>query len=170
MPEMTVSINRQEELTCCYIIPARGGSKRIKDKNLQEIDGKPLIQWPVAEAKKMNLPCYVSSDSDDILDAAGDVIKLKRPSEFSVDDDRWGWFDYHFKRGDLPYDLTGLRQCTSPFLDSHTAHKAFQLAGQTGLPVATIYNSLGDISIRKSGLSIRKSGYLFNQIISRCVV
>ena len=35
------------------IIPARSGSKSIKNKNLVKIDGKPLIAYSILAAKKI---------------------------------------------------------------------------------------------------------------------
>ena len=34
------------------IIPARSGSKSIKDKNIQFINNKPLIYWTIKSAKE----------------------------------------------------------------------------------------------------------------------
>ena len=46
------------------IIPARGGSKRIHNKNLYPIFDKPLIQYTIDQAKKSKLltDFFVSSD------------------------------------------------------------------------------------------------------------
>ena len=33
-------------------IPARSGSKRLKNKNIRKINGKPLIYWTIKYAKK----------------------------------------------------------------------------------------------------------------------
>jgi len=37
------------------IIPARGGSKRIKKKNIIDFHGKPMIAWTIEAALKTNL-------------------------------------------------------------------------------------------------------------------
>ena len=46
-------------------IPARSGSKRIKNKNIRKINGKPLIYWTIKYAKKYSKSedILVSSDS-----------------------------------------------------------------------------------------------------------
>ena len=53
------------------VIPARGGSTRLKDKNIRELGGKPLIQWMVEAVLDSNEfdDVYVSTDSDKIFDA-----------------------------------------------------------------------------------------------------
>ena len=50
--------------TIC-LIPARGGSKRIKNKNVKKFFGKPLLQRVIENAKKSKLfdSIYVSTDS-----------------------------------------------------------------------------------------------------------
>ena len=54
------------------IIPARAGSKRIKNKNLKEFYGKPIIAWSIEEAIKSK--CFdevvVSTDSPSIAEVA----------------------------------------------------------------------------------------------------
>ena len=37
------------------IIPARKGSKRIKNKNTKLLNGKPLIEYTIIEVKKSKL-------------------------------------------------------------------------------------------------------------------
>ena len=37
------------------VIPARGGSKRIKNKNIKSFLGKPMISYPIKAALKSKL-------------------------------------------------------------------------------------------------------------------
>ncbi|MBI1770256.1 MAG: acylneuraminate cytidylyltransferase family protein [Bacteroidetes bacterium] len=72
------------------IIPARGGSKGIKRKNLISIKGKPLIAYSIEHAlnsKHINR-VIVSSEDDEILAAAvqyGAEVPFKRPKELAED-------------------------------------------------------------------------------------
>ncbi len=49
------------------IIPARSGSKGLKDKNIKLLNGKPLIAYTIEVAKKSNLfdEIFVSTDSEE---------------------------------------------------------------------------------------------------------
>jgi len=53
-----------KEKTIC-LIPARGGSKRIKNKNIKKFFGKPILERVIHNAKKSKLfdNIYVSTDS-----------------------------------------------------------------------------------------------------------
>ena len=51
------------------IILARGGSKGIKNKNLQAINNKSLLEITVNQLrKKLKIDIFVSSDSKEILE------------------------------------------------------------------------------------------------------
>tara|TARA_B100001741_G_scaffold313835_1_gene322479 strand:+ start:3410 stop:4081 length:672 start_codon:yes stop_codon:yes gene_type:complete len=71
-------------------IPARSGSKRIKNKNIRKINGKPLIYWTIKYAKKYakNQDILVSSDSKIIykISVKEKVNFFKRPRNISGDD------------------------------------------------------------------------------------
>ena len=105
------------------VIPARGGSKGIKNKNLVEIAGKSLLEWTVdaVRAAKTVDHLFVSTDSIDILrfvEGVLDVEPLIRPPHLATDHassedvvlhalDRtreWGFLA----------DVTVMLQCTSP--------------------------------------------------------
>lgn len=48
------------------IIPARGGSKRIKNKNILNFFSKPMIAWTILAAKKSNLFHRILVSTDDL--------------------------------------------------------------------------------------------------------
>lgn len=54
------------------VIPARGGSKRIPQKNIIDFMGKPIIAWTIEAAQKCNLfdRIIVSTDSPNIAKVA----------------------------------------------------------------------------------------------------
>lgn len=72
------------------MIPARGGSKGIKDKNIIKILGKPLINWSI-EFSKMSRNInrvFVSTDSKKIKEIAekcGADVPYLRPKNISAD-------------------------------------------------------------------------------------
>ena len=72
------------------LIPARGGSKGIPNKNIIELNGIPLIAYTVHIAKKSNLinKVFVSTDSQEIAEIAksfGATIPFIRPSYLASD-------------------------------------------------------------------------------------
>lgn len=78
------------------VIPARGGSKRIPNKNIKMICGQPMIYWPLKElAKSFRTDrVLVSTDDEDIVrtvQAKGLKVPFRRPAELS--DDHTGTMD-----------------------------------------------------------------------------
>ncbi len=69
------------------IIPARGGSKEIPNKNMINVKGKKLIEFTLIEANKSKMidKICVSSDSKKILNFSKkfNVEIIKRPKSFS---------------------------------------------------------------------------------------
>ena len=73
------------------IIPARGGSKSVPNKNIRELGGKPLIAWTIEQANKSKHidRIILSSDDDKIINIAknwGCEVPFKRPKEIARDD------------------------------------------------------------------------------------
>ena len=72
------------------IIPARGGSKRIPNKNIRDFRGKPIIEWSIQAACASS--CFdrviVSTDSTSIAEiatAAGADVPFLRPKALADD-------------------------------------------------------------------------------------
>ena len=60
------------------IIPARGGSKRLPDKNIKMLGGKPLVNHTIEAAlnSKSISSVMVSSDSEEILNIASSYSEV----------------------------------------------------------------------------------------------
>ena len=76
------------EILC--IIPARSGLKGIKNKNIMDYNGKPLLVWSIEQAQKCkyNMKIVVSTDSNEYANIAkkyGAEIPFLRPNNISAD-------------------------------------------------------------------------------------
>lgn len=104
------------------LIPARGGSKGIKKKNIKQLNGKPLIGWTIEEAKKARYinDIYVSSEDDEILKVSKQfgVELLKRDEKLALDTTSSMEvvidFIKQLKEKNIAYNHLLLLQCTSP--------------------------------------------------------
>ena len=79
-----------KKLKVICIIPARGGSKGLKNKNIQLINNKPLIYYPIKAAIKSKVcdKIVVSTDSKKIANVAkkyGAEVPLLRNKKFAQD-------------------------------------------------------------------------------------
>ena len=73
------------------LIPARGGSKGIPDKNIKELAGKPLIAYTIKESLKSRFidRLIVSTDSEKIVEISknlGAEVPFLRLQELAQDD------------------------------------------------------------------------------------
>ncbi len=118
------------------LIPARGGSKRLVNKNLRELGGRPLISWSIEFAKKQNLFCdiLVSTDSQEIGQisrSAGALVPWLRPAELASDSSSSFDVAQHaiewYEKNNEKIDALLLLQPTSPFRSSRTLNKAIKL-------------------------------------------
>ena len=82
------------------LIPARSGSKSIKNKNIRPYNGYPLVYWSirVAQQCKSVSSIVVTSDSHQILNMSREygAIPLYRPSELATDISRDRSYLDHF--------------------------------------------------------------------------
>lgn len=109
------------------IIPARGGSKGIPNKNLQTVGGVTLLARTISACLKSEsiATVYVSTDSDDIAAVAlnNGAQVIRRPADISGDTASSESALLHSlneieKTSSLPKNVL-FAQCTSPFI-THT--------------------------------------------------
>ena len=103
------------------IIPARSGSKSIKDKNLKKIAGRSLIEHSIRSAKQINQveKIIFSSDSKKYLKIANkigvDILhhrSIKASKDYSTDLDFFKDFIKNYSIKDLPDFFIHLRPTT----------------------------------------------------------
>jgi CMP-N,N'-diacetyllegionaminic acid synthase len=105
------------------IIPARGGSKGIKNKNVVSIGNRPLIYWTIKNAIKSKLnKIIVSTDSIKIKKIAlsyGVDVPFLRPKNISDDSAKTIDVAIHsinfFKKKGIFFDYVMILQPTCPF-------------------------------------------------------
>lgn len=124
------------------LIPARGGSKGIKDKNITPLCGKPLIAYSILAAKDSQYidDVVVTTDSERIAEIAkvyGACVPFLRPAELASDTAKTidavlhavKWLEDNQKS----YDLLVLLQPTQPLRKAEDIDGALELCIQKGI-------------------------------------
>jgi CMP-N,N'-diacetyllegionaminic acid synthase len=121
------------------LIPARGGSKRIPDKNIRQLCGKPLIQYTIEAARESKAlwKTIVSTDDEKIMKVTrncGAEIPFVRPANLALDETPTFPVVKHaldfYKES--PPDAIVLLQPTSPLRISRDIIDAIKLFEQSG--------------------------------------
>lgn len=122
------------------IIPARSGSKEVPNKNIKEINNKPLISWTIIEAKKSKKidKLIVSTDSKEyalICKNLNVEVPFLRPDNLSKDSSSSLEVVHHsikWLKNNLDYepDYILLLQPTSPLRTSKDIDKSINIALQ----------------------------------------
>lgn len=118
------------------IIPARSGSKGLKDKNIKELNGKPLLAYSIEAAKESNLfdEIMVSTDSEKYVEIArsfGAHVPFLR-SEVNSSDKAGSWdvvlevLENYQKLGKI-FNSVCLLQPTSPLRTAQDIIEAYRL-------------------------------------------
>ena len=117
------------------VIPARSGSKGLKDKNILDLCGKPVLAYSIECCLQSNLfdEVFVATDSEEYAKIAkryGASVPFLEPEEMAADDvsstEPLLYFDELLGRAD---DLLWCIQPTSPLRsvqDLIDAHKLFE--------------------------------------------
>lgn len=123
------------------IIPARGGSKRIPRKNINEFCGKPMIAWSIEAARQSD--CFshivVSTDDAEIAEIAkqwGAEVPFMRPAALS--DDHTGTLpvirhaiEWFIQQGE-PAEQVCCIYATSPFITPEDIRRGLEILTVTG--------------------------------------
>lgn len=118
------------------IIPARGGSKRLKGKNIYPLFGKPLLGYTIDALRQCAFidAIYVSSDDDEILSVATEfgARPLRRPAQLADDNTpkivaiRQAVTDPVVESDGVP-DAVIIAQANSPEMTADDLQKGFDL-------------------------------------------
>lgn len=116
----------------CCIIPARQGSKRIKNKNIILINRKPIISYSISAAKKTGLfkKIIVSTDSNKIAKISkkyGATVPFLRSKKLS--DDKTSTMEVlidTIKRNKISDEYVFLVYATNPLLNKSDIIKSFK--------------------------------------------
>lgn len=130
------------------LIPARGGSKGIKDKNIYPLCGKPLIAYSVDAGKGSRYVDHVivSTDSIKIAKTAreyGADVPFLRPEEYAADTSRTIDAVLHaicwLERNGEHYDILLLLQPTQPLRTAEDIDEALEIFMKAeGQPVVSV--------------------------------
>jgi len=115
------------------IVPARKGSKGLKDKNIKKFAGKPLIYWSIKSAQNSKYinKLIVSTDSKKIQSYCKSMkvdVPFLRPKKISRDKSKSIEFILHalnfLKRKNEFFDYVVLLEPTSPLTTNKDIDKA----------------------------------------------
>jgi len=118
--------------TVLAVIPARGGSKRLPQKNILPLAGKPLIKWTIEASLYSRYidKVVVSSDDEEILkisvNAGAEIIR--RPKELAIDEaSSFSVVEHVLSELEYNPDYLALMQPTSPLRNNKHIDEAIEL-------------------------------------------
>lgn len=145
------------------IIPARAGSKRVKNKNLKKICSKPLIYYSLAEAKKSKFidKIFVSTDSRPISKEAGKFSlqpEFLRPKKLSTHFTNSETVILHllkkFKK--LNFAFFVLLQPTSPLRTANDIDRCIKYFGNKNFNTLVSVKKIKDIKTQSKFYLVKK--------------
>jgi CMP-N,N'-diacetyllegionaminic acid synthase len=125
------------------VIPARGGSKGVPNKNIKELLGKPLIAYTIEQAKRSRYidRTIVSTDSPAIADIAvswGAEVPFLRPEALATDqsstlDVLVHAIDWLEKNENYKFDILVLLHATTPLREPEDIDRSIELLLEKGV-------------------------------------
>ncbi len=128
---------KRKNIRVLGLIPARGGSKGIPQKNIKLLNGKPLIEWSAEALLKSKLidTCICSTDDKEIakiVENLGVDIPFIRPKKLAEDDSLVVDVIIHaldfFNKKNITFSHVMLVQPTNPTIKSSDIDNAVNLA------------------------------------------
>lgn len=110
-----------------WLVAARSGSKSIPDKNIQTLDGIPLLAYRIKSALTLSRSedIWISTDSRkyaEIAESFGATVPFIRPAELATDSAKSAdvvmHAMQHAERLKRSYDAVALLEPTAPFVPS----------------------------------------------------
>lgn len=152
------------------IIPARGGSKGVKRKNIKMFGGRPLIAHAIEAALQSNLDdVIVSTEEDEIAAIAtelGALVPFKRPQELAQDTSNSVGVAIHGLKEmerlqETTYDAVMYLQPTTPFRKCEDINRSLDLLKHTENADSVI--SVVDVnSYHPARMKYLENGYLID--------
>ena len=117
------------------VIPARSGSKGLKDKNIKSLNGKPLLAHTIEAALEADIfdIVHVSTDSEiyaEIAKEYGADVPFLRDSKWAADHSTtWDAMKYvlmEYRKRGREFDVLVVLQPTSPLRNAKDIQKAWE--------------------------------------------
>jgi len=131
-------------MRCLAVIPARGGSKRIPQKNLKSFMGKPMIQYSIEAAITSSLfdDVIVSTDDEQIKKigvSLGARVPFMRSPKLSDDraslaDVLLDSLDFVTKEDAKKFDAVCLILATAPFIEVRDLERGLEILESSEAP------------------------------------
>jgi len=130
------------------LIPARGGSKSVQNKNIELLGGRPLIEWAIETS--LSLPevdnIFISTDDEKIASIAK-KFKVKvheRPAHLATDMslviDTVRELKFNLASNNIPADIMVLLEATSPFRKPEIVSRCIKRLIDEGLDSIATFN------------------------------
>ena len=146
------------------VIPARADSKRVRNKNIKKLDGKPLINYIFEKLnnKKIREKVYVTSDSLKIkkLTEMFKKIKfIKRPKKYALPNSSIEEALIHLilKENLQKYEWAITIQPNSPFVKLKTIENIINLTKNTKANcIMTVNKNISDLWYKKDNFFLKR--------------
>ncbi|WP_367606911.1 hypothetical protein [Legionella sp. W05-934-2] len=130
------------------LIPLRGGSKSIKNKNLALLGGKPLLAWPIETAQAIpEIDKIIVSTDNDAIKRASESYGAEvhdRPAHLATDEavvaDVIRYTHKTLMEIGETYDYMILLEATSPFRDKHVIQTCLKRLEEEDLDSIATFN------------------------------